>query len=154
MTADWHPNQPDAYPSLDDRARIHIRKGANWAAHKLTRSQPRVPRVELTPGDMTAYRIAVIPPGYLWHGVTWLGPDEEAEFLLHDYWVTLQGMGHGYPWRPGGFVHPTYAADKWTCPRDPAGTRVHTGEVLAYFPNALDAALSESPRVNATENGR
>jgi hypothetical protein len=118
---------------LDLPALGHVAAAGEWAAGQL-RSE-HLARVHLTPGDMTRYDIVVVGPWREW----WASAEPWG--LGSEYWVALINCeGHGYPWNRQ-WVHPSYAAEKWTCPRQPAGTRAHTGEVMAAFLNALAAAL-------------
>jgi len=105
----------------------HIDAAAKWAARMLVETGSA--RVELTPGDMTRYRVMVGGFGLVW---TRDGTQNQQE-----YWVSLLGAAFGgYPWNLDFHVDAGYAAEKWSSDSNP-----WTGAVVAAFLNALRAHL-------------
>lgn len=89
-------------------------------------------RVDLTPGDMTIYRIIILAPDFRY----WA--DGKMTTSPRDgYLVTLAGgKGRTWTWHGDLFAHWSYVADKWT-----DDGNMWTGVVLAEFLNRLGAFL-------------
>ena len=122
---------------IDFDARLdgeHIRAAAWWAAQQL--AADGFARVQLTPGDLTAYDVVVVAPCPRWEN----GRTQRSD----PYMVVLtNSFGAAYQWHAEPLVA-GYVGAKWTNSSVAAGPRLWTGEVLSRFLNALAEAIGEA----------
>lgn len=114
----------------------HINDAATWAAGQLAATG--VARVDLTPGDMTEYRLLIAAPCPTYQkGV--VRPPRDQLYTV----AVLNDFGAGYEWT-GEDVDDGYAAEKWTKSSLPSGGRTRVGAVVAAFLHALGRAIAQT----------